>query len=167
MGDMAEANNPKWGDEVEGRKDFLDVLLANYSLLVVRELPDVCDDPRSVAADEGDDDAEENQKQVQLSTPAPLRTKSLDLGSANVVEDSEVEQDDQQEGDDGDEKDTKIHDVALYISLVHSKLCWSVIWNVLWDVDNCDILVPQDFNGIDVVFPVDFCFEKLWYIDKD
>ena len=32
----------------------------------------------------------------------------LDLGSANVVEDSEVEKDDQQEGDHGDEKDTKI-----------------------------------------------------------
>ena len=32
----------------------------------------------------------------------------LDLGSANVVEDSEVEKDDQQEGDHRDEKDTKI-----------------------------------------------------------
>ena len=37
-----------------------------------------------------------------------LCSRPLDLGSANVVEDSEVEQDDQQEGDDGDEKDTKI-----------------------------------------------------------
>ena len=37
-----------------------------------------------------------------------LCSRPLDLGSANVIEDSEVEQDDQQEGDDGDEKDTKI-----------------------------------------------------------
>ena len=32
----------------------------------------------------------------------------MDLGSANVVEDSEVEKDDEEQGDDGDEKDTKI-----------------------------------------------------------
>ena len=37
-----------------------------------------------------------------------LSSPPLDLGSADVVEDSEVEEDDEEEGDDGDEKDAKI-----------------------------------------------------------
>ena len=76
MTDVGEALNPLWGQKGMIGLPSSHQLVALHNALHVGELPDVDHNPRHVAADEGDDDAEENQKQVQLSTPAPLRTKS-------------------------------------------------------------------------------------------
>ena len=101
-------------------------LVALHDALHVGELPDVDHHPGHVAADEGDDDAEQHQEHVHLFPQLSVRPKPLWFHMAEVDNDPQVDEDEGQEGNDGGAEEPEVRPVEFDVVTVMSKFCCPV-----------------------------------------
>ena len=103
----------------------------------VEELIDINDDSRAVEDEKGDNNAEKNKEEVDLSLHFLLRSKPLNFYISEITNNSDIEKEHGKEGHDGREGDVEVGLVHLDITLRSPELSRFVVRDSILPDQDC------------------------------
>ena len=88
-----------------------------------------------MAAAEGDDNAKKDDIKIEFRSPSGIGPKTFNFYCSKIYDDSKVEKDHEDEGNDGGGEYPEVHNVVLHVGRISSQRRHMISWNPLCQLE--------------------------------